>query len=364
MTKTLAAIKKIDFTEFDGLIHAGDVSYDVQFFGGKQGEDYFNTLSFVNARTPYFVIAGNHEVYDKAWAFNYRLMLPNYNSLFQNSVYSSIRGNVFFLFVNYDYFFSIFRGTKMMFFEYVRQELERSRDPSIIWRVVVSHRPIICGDSLTIDCFYNLYGFKIFDELYRKYNVNIFLNGHVHFYQRVRLMNTRFESAKFTKTTDNIVATYSNLKDPMIIIAGCAGSMDLASYEVIDTMADSTITDTECYSDMTFDEQRFSYTVYNSGTMQPMDKTIINRTPPATPDSSNGEIVMWWRILIMVVVAVLAGLGVMLFLIKCKLVSQASSSKPGPTVYESKTQQAQASEIKTGAPSSENVNFQVASAQQ
>jgi len=223
-TSTLVAIKKIDFTQYDGFIQAGDIAYDVQYYSGKQGEDYFNTLRFAFARTPYLVVGGNHEVYDRTWAFNYRFMMPDYNSLFQNNVYSSQRGNVFFLFVNFDYFYSVFRGTKMMFFEYVRQELERSRDPSIVWRVVVNHRPIYCADSLTYDCVFNFLGFKMFDDLYRKYNMNIILNGHIHIFQRVRLMNARMEDAKFTKTTQNGVSTYSNLKDPMATIKVVQGA--------------------------------------------------------------------------------------------------------------------------------------------
>ena len=38
-TSTLAAMKRIDFTQYDGFIQAGDIAYDVQYYAGKQGED-------------------------------------------------------------------------------------------------------------------------------------------------------------------------------------------------------------------------------------------------------------------------------------------------------------------------------------
>ena len=62
--ETVKALKQLDWTQYDGLVHAGDYAYDVNVNDGKRGDDYFNALWNILPSVPYLVVAGNHENYD------------------------------------------------------------------------------------------------------------------------------------------------------------------------------------------------------------------------------------------------------------------------------------------------------------
>lgn len=89
---SLGRLRSINWNQYDGLIHAGDFAYDVNYDGGSKGDSYFNSISDLTARVPYLIVAGNHENYDNAKLFDYRFKMPGYNADYNNNLWVFKRG--------------------------------------------------------------------------------------------------------------------------------------------------------------------------------------------------------------------------------------------------------------------------------
>lgn len=57
-------------------------------------------------------------------------------------------------------------------------------DPNIKFKVLFTHRAIVCSLSKSKDCAYLSYFFKPIEDLLHKYGVRLAFNGHIHTYQR------------------------------------------------------------------------------------------------------------------------------------------------------------------------------------
>jgi len=281
---TQNAMKKIDFSQYDGFIHAGDYAYDVEDNNGTKGDQYFNYFSNIITRVPYVVVAGNHENYDVSWLFNYRLMMPDYSEIYRNNFYTVN---------NYDYVIYLVPGSMNAVLDYVKKELEKSQnDSSIAWRVVVSHRPIYCGEfPQRRDCTDNFYYFKAFEDLYRRYKVNLLLGGHEHFYERLRVLDDMFTLRNVQTTIEDGAKVYTELVDPLTIIGGCAGNVESISNQMqLSLLTDSFVANnTQCYAEITFTNDTFTHTLYASKNLTILDKTIVRlSTPPAPAPGPQG----------------------------------------------------------------------------
>lgn len=225
---TLKALARQDWQQIDAFIHAGDFAYDVDYNGGKVGDAYFNCLSSIITATPYLVIAGNHENYDNAALFNYRFRMANYDDRFENNVYAVVKNNVLFTFVNYDWFLKIHRKRKEETLAKVVELFEKYKtDERVRWRVVVTHRPIYCGWSTKKDCRINFYELKPFEDVYRRYSVDVFLLAHEHIYERLKFMhNFQYVSGlQVSSTADNIFEVVDST-EPLTVISGLAGNKE------------------------------------------------------------------------------------------------------------------------------------------
>ena len=123
--ETFQALNQMDWRNYDGLIHAGDYAYDLKNDNGLRGERFFNALSNIMPSIPTMYILGNHENYDNGKLFNYRFRLPDYNTNMTNNFYSQVRGQVFFLFVNYDYYITWYKTQLSNVIAYLDEELKR-----------------------------------------------------------------------------------------------------------------------------------------------------------------------------------------------------------------------------------------------
>ena len=230
--QTFQALNQMDWRKYDGFIHAGDYAYDMSSDQCLRGERYFNALSNVLPVVPAMLILGNHENYDTGRLFNFRFRFPNYNTQLTNNFYSQVRGQVFFLFVNYDYFITWNRNPESLalVLAYIEAELKKSQAEGIKWTVVVSHRAIYCGEYATRkDCTANYYMLKPFDDMYRKYKVDLLIAGHEHFYERLHGIDSNFNLEIIERLNSQGVTEISNSPHPILITNGCAGNKEFVN---------------------------------------------------------------------------------------------------------------------------------------
>lgn len=276
---TFQALNQMDWRKYDGLIHAGDYAYNLNNDDCIRGDRYFNALSNVLPVVPCMFILGNHENSDNGRSFNYRFRLPDYNEKMTNNFYSQIRGPVFFLYVNYDYYLTWYKDSLSEVIAYLDEELKRSQREDIKWRVVVTHRAIYCGEYATRqDCVVNFYQLKPFDELYRKYKVDIMISGHEHFYERLKTVDVNFAIDSREQQTEDGYTEIMNSPHPIQLTAGCAGNYEFVTPNLkLPAFTSKAVAYIQCYTDITFSEDTVTHVVKASENGTVLDKTVIRK---------------------------------------------------------------------------------------
>ena len=280
-THTQAALSSMDWSEYDGLIHVGDFAYDIQDDNGKKGDDYFNSLRNTIATVPYMVIAGNHENYDNGKLFNFRWMMADYNETIENNFYAVRRGPVWFMFVNYDYLLNFHPDSVGEVIGYLETRFQKAeKDSRIKWRAVVSHRPIYCGDYDTSDCQMNLLYLRPFDELYRKYKVDVLLESHEHFYERLFLRDNSIAKRPTAHlSSSNGTQEFRDVEDPLHVISGCAGNSEIFPDSVTtNSMSENKVVGKECYIDLLVTSDMMRISLLSSVDRSLMDDIILHKT--------------------------------------------------------------------------------------
>ena len=290
-TETQLALNSMDWRKYDGLIHVGDFAYDMSDDGGRKGDGYFNALWSVIPTVPYLVVAGNHENYDDSRLFNFRWRMPNYSSKYANNFYSAKRGPAWFLFLNYDYLFYFHPEEILQVLSFVEASLKTAlADPSIAWRFVVSHRPIFCGKIDTDDCYVNFYILKPFDDLFRKYKVDAFLEAHEHKYERLKLLDPQFvlaDSLSSRQSRDGFDAVYVNPVNPLHIISGCAGNSEVFPETVeVNGLSAVQAVFIQCLIELEASPDTLKVKVFKSKDGAVLDSVAILKTADASPSNS------------------------------------------------------------------------------
>ena len=225
---TFKSLAALDLARFDAIIHAGDFSYDLSTDSGKNGDSFFDSMKGFVTRVPYLVVPGNHENFDKGNLFGYRFKMPGWSDRLKNNAYSLLRNGILFTFVNYDYFLKLHikRTKEVLTFLAALFEAQKS-NPDVSWRIVVSHRPIYCGWVEKSDCVVNPFYLKPFEDLYRKYSVDLILESHEHIYERLRMMaGYELGGSRAAGVKVGQVVEYRDPGLPLVVISGLAGNRE------------------------------------------------------------------------------------------------------------------------------------------
>ncbi|RCH96017.1 hypothetical protein CU097_011539 [Rhizopus azygosporus] len=184
--------------KYDFVTIAGDQAYNMADFNGTKGDEYLNFMQELFANVPYLGAVGNHEsAYNFSHYKNRFNIVPYAESKFSNSMMYSI---------NYKSLHLVSFSTEI-YFEGSEQEIQtginwleadlkeankhRDKRP---WIIVMTHHPMYCSANST-DCTtkaatirngpgQNNQTWGGIEDILLKYNVDIFLSGHVHNYER------------------------------------------------------------------------------------------------------------------------------------------------------------------------------------
>lgn len=264
-----ALVNNLDLTKYDGYMHGGDFAYDINDDDGMKGDRYFESLGSVTASVPFMPIAGNHENYDNGRLFDYRFKMP---SSTDNNLWHVVQHDTLFLFVNYDMMLT-WKGMSMTD-AVMKIKSIFDENSAVQWRVVVSHRPDYCGDLETVDCFVNIYALKAIDDLYRKYKVDILMQSHEHFYERLKVIDSQLniDQSCYKAGKAGIQAIYDRCSHPVTVINGCAGNEEIFPTNVTTNgFSELHISGVQCFAEVAIERGSLSIAVRSSADFSEID---------------------------------------------------------------------------------------------
>jgi acid phosphatase type 7 len=219
----------------DGILHVGDLAYDMDDHGGTTGAEFFRQIQPVASKVPYMTVPGNHEggtpYFGALKHYVHRLHMPNYEKG-RNSFYSFNVGPVHIVsFSSEAYFWQYWQIVQQ--FEWLENDLksvDRTETPFIITQ---AHRPMYCSNSDDADdCTkvnstmrrgifsgktHEKDGLFALEPLFNKYKVDLCFWAHEHSYERTwPVYNGQVMNGSYSHP-------YVNPKAPVHIVAGAAG---------------------------------------------------------------------------------------------------------------------------------------------
>jgi len=245
---TMERIKEMNY---DMLIHLGDISYaddkGLEIGNNPYYENTYNSfmssVEIFSKNQPYMVCPGNHDISCHSasdlgcphsmrnfTAFNSRFKMPE-NGV-KNMWYSFDYGPIHFISINtetdypnapttpYTILGSGSGGNFGNQLKWLEDDLIKSNKNrnNIPWIIVYGHRPLYSKIIFDWPMNAESHTKKAFESLFNKYNVNIYISGHVHAYER---------NNKIYKDEINENGTY-------YIICGAPGSQEkIDKYDIL-----------------------------------------------------------------------------------------------------------------------------------
>ena len=206
--------------EWDCIIYGGDLAYDLKDRNGLNGDDFMNIMQPAAAEKPWMSIVGNHEEYFNFSDFKARFAVyesttsanSGSDSLFW---YSFNDGLVHFVSINTELFEYGGADPKAQY-SWLEADLAAVDRTVTPWVVVQGHKNAFMTQTV----------FTTFDSYFRKYAVDLYLNGHAHNYQRILPFDSDW------KTPDSCVSqgsnTYKGCSSYVGVVVGSAGNREIA----------------------------------------------------------------------------------------------------------------------------------------
>ncbi|KAI8087527.1 Metallo-dependent phosphatase-like protein [Thamnidium elegans] len=213
--------------DYDFVAIMGDQGYDLADFNGKKGDEYMNFAQDLYANVPILTTAGNHESAYNFSHYKHRFdLLPYRQSNFADAMQYSI---------NYKALHLISFSTEVFFYgsddqiktalNWLEQDLiKATRNRSLRpWIIVIGHRPLYCSILSNVDCKENAERLRFgvdgkfgLETLLTKYNVDLYLCGHKHNYERTYTV----------RNNTLITKSYHNPPSFFQVITGNAGNYE------------------------------------------------------------------------------------------------------------------------------------------
>ncbi|CAG9317709.1 unnamed protein product [Blepharisma stoltei] len=217
----------IKIRNFLGVIHLGDIAYNLDQEDGQTGDDFLNQMQPVAARFAYMVIPGNHERTSNFTHYKERFRMPVNEANGGNSCFYSFNlGPAHFLMMDTEvYLHDYLRDSQLTETNWIAQDLEKANKERDIrpWIIVTSHHAFYCSvnHALSPECGVQSYLYNaLFEEMWNYYGVDLFLEGHVHNYER----DTPIYKNETVKSEYDDLHMHKNPNAPIYIVSGNAGN--------------------------------------------------------------------------------------------------------------------------------------------
>jgi len=177
---------------FSMVLHAGDVCYAGTGSTWEVEEIWDvweNQVQPLAANIPYMFAVGNHEHYYNYTSYRTRFQMPGDECGGNGNFWYSIDfGNTHFTFMSTEHDYT--PGSPQ--YNWIVQDLAQanSRRDQVPWLIVSGHRPMYCSDTSEWNSHSPGAPFQtIIEPLFDKYNVDLYLCGHMHMYERIFPVN-------------------------------------------------------------------------------------------------------------------------------------------------------------------------------
>ncbi|OMJ83789.1 hypothetical protein SteCoe_15197 [Stentor coeruleus] len=225
-TFTNALLKEdIENRQIDGIIHLGDLAYDLQEDEGKNGDKFLNMIQPIAAKVPYMTIPGNHESSKNFTHYSTRFNMPiNNANEGKGWFYSYNLGKAHFIMMNLEQYYLSWLGEciephiNWLIEDLKEAQLNRDIRP---WIIFMSHRPFYCSTNSS-NCFRDVKKIKLIEEILYENKIDLVLQAHVHNYERDSPVynNTNLSGPNDTEHY------YYSPKAPIYIVNGNAGNYE------------------------------------------------------------------------------------------------------------------------------------------
>ncbi|CAK8992480.1 unnamed protein product [Durusdinium trenchii] len=192
------------------LLHAGDIAYT----GGDENiwDHFMKEIEPIARERPYMVCVGNHEHFNNFTGYEVRFTMPGAAASNGNLWYSFDYGGVHFMTFSTEHHLNI-----QLPFIKADLEIASANRETVPWIVVFAHKPLYCSTNDYYDCeIHSLYLRKELEPLFQAYQVDLFLGGHLHNYERTWPVVQNVTVAK----------SYSNPKATVHAVIGNAGDSE------------------------------------------------------------------------------------------------------------------------------------------
>lgn len=202
----------------NSLILLGDLGYDLHSQFSVKGDEFMDEIQSVVSRIPLMVCAGNHEKLDNYYNYLNRFTMPG-NQFY----YSYTIGYARFVAIHTEALVYGNENLEVML-NFLKKVLKRTKNDikKHPWLIVYGHRPAYCSSPLKGGACGREAKIlkKHLEDLFFLYNVDLYLSGHVHNYQRTHPVFKDF----ITTNWDDKINGYINPKSTIYITTGAAGS--------------------------------------------------------------------------------------------------------------------------------------------
>ena len=213
-----------------GIVHLGDIAYDMQDFEGTVGDKFFRMVQPIAANYAYMAIPGNHEESKNFTHYKMRFKLP-VNGANQGTgyFYSLDIGFIHYVFINTSlYLDKAFKIEAEVMTQWLSEDLGTANGNRelVPWVVVMQHHALYCnGDAENqegdLDCYYQSGILReILEDLLYNNRVDLVIQAHVHNYQRLASI---YKEAEVEAQVDeeNLIV---NAMAPVYMVVGNAGN--------------------------------------------------------------------------------------------------------------------------------------------
>jgi len=217
--------------DYLGILHMGDIAYNLDSDDGKVGDTYLNMVESIAASYPYMTLPGNHEKASNFSHYKARFNMPN-NGINQGTgyFYSFNLGPAHFIMYNTNPYFDNMNTTAdaELETEWIANDLAIANKQRDIrpWIITLAHHPLYCSqdwsneDSIE-DCGEQPAVLKpIFEDLFYNNSVDLALQAHVHIYERDAPIYKN-ETIPSQYDSQNM---HINPNAPVYIVGGAAGN--------------------------------------------------------------------------------------------------------------------------------------------
>ncbi|EFA79279.1 hypothetical protein PPL_07697 [Heterostelium album PN500] len=203
--------KEPGWNGFSNTAYADITETDEHLINGNQTvwNEFLAAIEPISTRIPYMTVIGNHDLFSLV-GVTYRQTFAMPGSKEGLTWYSFNYNGVHFVSVSSEQDYSV--GSQQ--YEWLKNDLKTFRENNpTSWIVVFGHRPIYCSlEHRWCNTMKDGY-VKSIEHLLQVYNVDVYLSGHTHSYERTLCVYS-----------NQVVGEYSNPKAPLYLVVGTGGT--------------------------------------------------------------------------------------------------------------------------------------------